>query len=161
MASIDECTLIPTPAFTGDAKTLLIFLSCIKINILTFMHSTSFILHYSQKQVFFTWKKKSNKKWPHCIKLFPWVRIRFPNYYVNFFYHCSVLYGIRGRYHCLFKQGFGPLHKLMEYEDQRCLGLFLLELKRQGKSCWRIQPHKLIHKEKSQLSLAPSHLLRL
>ena len=36
----------------------------------------------------------------------------------------------RGRYHCLFKQGFGPLRKVMEYEDQRCLGFFLLELKR-------------------------------
>ena len=44
--------------------------------------------------------------------------------------HCSVFYEIRGRYHCLFKQGFGPLSKVMEYEDQRCLGLFLLELKR-------------------------------
>ena len=36
----------------------------------------------------------------------------------------------RGRYHCLFKQGFGPLRKVMEYEDQRRLRLFLLELKR-------------------------------
>ena len=44
--------------------------------------------------------------------------------------HCSVFYQIRGRYHCRFKQGFGPLRKVMEYEDQRCLGLFLLELKR-------------------------------
>ena len=44
--------------------------------------------------------------------------------------YCSVFYEIRGRYHCLFKQGFGPLRKVMEYEDQRCLGLFLLELKR-------------------------------
>ena len=32
--------------------------------------------------------------------------------------------------HCLFKQRFGPLRKVMEYADQRCLGLFLLELKR-------------------------------
>ena len=36
----------------------------------------------------------------------------------------------RERYHCPFKQGFGPLRKVMEYEDQRCLGLFLLELER-------------------------------
>ena len=43
--------------------------------------------------------------------------------------HCSVFYEIRGRYHCLFKQDFGPLHKVMEYEDQ-CLRLFLLEFKR-------------------------------
>ena len=32
--------------------------------------------------------------------------------------------------HRLFKQGFGPLSKVMDYEDQRCLGLLLLELKR-------------------------------
>ena len=28
--------------------------------------------------------------------------------------HYHVFYVIRGRYHCLFKQGFGPLHKVME-----------------------------------------------
>ena len=39
-------------------------------------------------------------------------------------------YEIRGRYYCLFQQGFGPLCKVMKYEDQQCLGLFLLELKR-------------------------------
>ena len=44
--------------------------------------------------------------------------------------HCSVSYKIRGRYHCLFKQGLGPLWKVIEYDDQRCLGLFLLVLKR-------------------------------
>ncbi len=44
--------------------------------------------------------------------------------------HCSVFYEIRGRYHCLFQNGFGPLPTIMEYKDQRCLGLFLLELKR-------------------------------
>ena len=33
-------------------------------------------------------------------------------------------------YRGFFKQRFGPLRKVMEYEDQRCLGLFLLELKR-------------------------------
>lgn len=43
---------------------------------------------------------------------------------------CTVYYEIRGRYHCLFREGFGPLRKVMEYEDQRCLGLFLLELRR-------------------------------
>ena len=48
----------------------------------------------------------------------------------QYVYHCSVFYENRGRYHCLFKQGFGPQHKVMEYEDQRCLGSFLLELKR-------------------------------
>ena len=37
--------------------------------------------------------------------------------------HCRVFYEIRGRYHCVFKQGFGPLCKVMEYEYQQCLGL--------------------------------------
>ena len=53
--------------------------------------------------------------------------VEFAEHYVC---HCSAFYEIRGRYHYLFKQGFGPLHKVMEYEGQRCLGLFLLELKR-------------------------------
>ena len=30
---------------------------------------------------------------------------------------CIFLHEIRGRYHCLFKKGFGPLHKVMEYEE--------------------------------------------
>ena len=32
--------------------------------------------------------------------------------------HCSVFYEIRGRYHCLLKQRFGSVRKVMEYEDQ-------------------------------------------
>ena len=44
--------------------------------------------------------------------------------------HCSVFDERRGRYCCLFKQRFGPLCKVMEYEDRRCVGLFWLELKR-------------------------------
>lgn len=43
---------------------------------------------------------------------------------------CTVHYEIRGRYHCLFREGFGPLRRVMEFEDQRCLGLFLLEIRR-------------------------------
>ncbi len=42
--------------------------------------------------------------------------------------HCPVYYEIRGRFHCLFREGFGPFSRVMRYEDQRCLGLFLLEL---------------------------------
>mgnify|MGYP000689266842 CR=1 FL=1 len=30
--------------------------------------------------------------------------------------HCDVFYEIRGRYH-YFKQSFGPLRKVVEYED--------------------------------------------
>ena len=37
---------------------------------------------------------------------------------------------IGGRYHSLFIQSFGPLCKVMENEDQRFLGLFLLWLKK-------------------------------
>ena len=37
---------------------------------------------------------------------------------------------IRGRYHCFYDEGFGPLCKVMEYADQLCLGLFLLEIRR-------------------------------
>lgn len=43
---------------------------------------------------------------------------------------CTVYYDIRGRYHCLFREGFGPLRRIMEYEDQRCLGLLIMELHR-------------------------------
>ena len=43
--------------------------------------------------------------------------------------HSSVSYEIRGRYHCLFKQGSGPVCKITGYDQQR-LGLFLLELER-------------------------------
>ena len=43
---------------------------------------------------------------------------------------CPVYYEIRGRFHCLFREGFGPLSRVMNYIDQRCLGLFLLEIRR-------------------------------
>ena len=43
---------------------------------------------------------------------------------------CLVYYEIRGRFHCLLQAGFGPLIRGMNYEDQRCLGLFLLELRK-------------------------------
>mgnify|MGYP000385540671 CR=1 FL=1 len=41
-------------------------------------------------------------------------------------------YEIRRRYHCLLNQWFGPLCKVMICENQRCLELFLLELKGHG-----------------------------
>ena len=43
---------------------------------------------------------------------------------------CPVYYEIRGRFHCLFREGFGPLAMVMNYTDQRCLGLLLLEIRR-------------------------------
>ena len=38
--------------------------------------------------------------------------------------HCSVFYEIRGRYHCLFKQGFGPLRKARFFFSFFFLSLF-------------------------------------
>ena len=50
---------------------------------------------------------------------------------------CSPFYSLcvnfKGDIHILFKQGFDPLGNLMDYENQRCLGLFLLE---HTQSCW-------------------------
>ena len=44
--------------------------------------------------------------------------------------HCPVYYEIQGCFHCLFREGFGPLARVMRDQDYRCLGLFLLELRR-------------------------------
>ena len=58
------------------------------------------------------------------------------------------------RYHCPLVNGFSHYAKGMEYEDQRCLGLFFLVRKNIGRSSWRttMQPHKLINKEQLLLS---------
>ena len=49
--------------------------------------------------------------------------------------HCSVFYEIKGRYHCLFKKGFGPLRKVMEYEGRSIvLGAFLARTQETQKS---------------------------
>ncbi|MCO5599422.1 hypothetical protein L7F22_053525 [Adiantum nelumboides] len=53
-----------------------------------------------------------------------------PETELHYVCHCTVYYEIRGRFHCLFKEGFGPLDRVMKYEDQRCLGLYLLEIHR-------------------------------
>ena len=53
---------------------------------------------------------------------------REPETELHFICHCPVYYEIRGRYHCLFRDGFGPLSKVMSFQDQRCLGLYLLEI---------------------------------
>ena len=73
-----------------------------------------------------------------------------------------IIYAIKGRDHHLFNQGFGLVCKVMEFENQQCLGLFLLELNIHKEKLLRtIQPHKLTNKEQSQLSLAPWLLLML
>ena len=51
-----------------------------------------------------------------------------PETELHYICHCPVYYEIRGRFHCLFKEGFGPLSRITRYQDQRCLELFLLEL---------------------------------
>lgn len=50
---------------------------------------------------------------------------------------CPVYYEIRGRYHCLFREGFGPISRITDFPDQRCLGLFLMELRRHRESLLR------------------------
>ena len=50
---------------------------------------------------------------------------------------CPLYYEIRGRFHCLFSEGLGPLTKVMNYIDQRCLGLFLLGIHRHRENLLR------------------------
>ena len=60
-----------------------------------------------------------------------------------------LFYEIRGRYHCLFKQGFSPQYRVMEYKEQQYLRLFLPELKRHTKKVLidNIQPLQLVNKQ--------------
>ncbi|KAH7440397.1 hypothetical protein KP509_04G105200 [Ceratopteris richardii] len=53
-----------------------------------------------------------------------------PETELHYICHCTVYYEIRGRFHCLFREGFGPLSRVMSFEDQKCLGLYLLEVHR-------------------------------
>ena len=62
-----------------------------------------------------------------------------PETELHYICHCTVYYEIRGRFHCLFREGFGPLARVMSYQDQRCLGLYLLELHRYRDSLLRGQ----------------------
>ena len=62
-----------------------------------------------------------------------------PETELHYVCHCIVYYEIRGRFHCLFKEGFGPLDRVMKYKDQRCLGLYLLEIHRHRNTLLRRQ----------------------
>lgn len=62
-----------------------------------------------------------------------------PETELHYICHCTVYYEIRGRFHCLFREGFGPLDRVMQYQDQRCLGLYLLELNRHRDNLMRRQ----------------------
>ena len=42
-----------------------------------------------------------------------------PRIEYHFICRCLVYYEIRGRFHCLFREGFGPLSRVMRYENQR------------------------------------------
>eukprot|EP00250_Pteridium_aquilinum_P020711 c24912_g6_i1 orf=726-1430(+) len=52
---------------------------------------------------------------------------------------CSMFHEIRGRYHCFFRGGFGPLSREIDYQDQRCLSLFLMEFRRHRESLLQAQ----------------------
>ena len=41
---------------------------------------------------------------------------------------CPVYYEIRGRYQCLFREGFRLVARVIDYKDKKCLGIFLKEL---------------------------------
>lgn len=62
-----------------------------------------------------------------------------PETELHYICHCTVYYEIRGRFHCLFREGFGPLDRVMQYQDQRCLGMYLLELNRHRDNLMRRQ----------------------
>ena len=57
---------------------------------------------------------------------------------------CLVYDEIRGRYLCLVREDFGPVARVMNYEDQRCLGLFLEELCKTNK-CYHKRRKKKSH----------------
>lgn len=46
----------------------------------------------------------------------------------HFLLRCPVYYEIRGRYHCLFRDGPHTLRTFLAYPDARCLGLLLREM---------------------------------
>ena len=62
---------------------------------------------------------------------------REPETELHYICHCTVYYEIQGRFHCVFREGFGPLDRVMRYQDQKCLGLYLLELHRHRDSLLR------------------------
>ena len=74
--------------------------------------------------------------------------------------HCPVYYEIRGRFHCLFREGFGPLFKVMRYEDQRCLGLFLLEMRRHREDLLR-RPVNRRHSQREIIDFFGPHSCHL
>ena len=46
----------------------------------------------------------------------------------HFLLRCPVYYEIRGRFHCLYRDGPHTLRSFMAYPDPRCLGLLIREM---------------------------------
>lgn len=58
----------------------------------------------------------------------------------HFICRCPLYYEIRGRFHCLFRDGFAPLSRVIDYEDQHCLALFVREATRHRDRYLRERP---------------------
>ncbi|KAI5071882.1 hypothetical protein GOP47_0014133 [Adiantum capillus-veneris] len=56
---------------------------------------------------------------------------------MHYICQCTVYYEIRGCFHCLLREGFGPSFRVMSYQDHKCLELYLLELHRHRNSLLR------------------------
>ncbi|KAH7299191.1 hypothetical protein KP509_25G076700 [Ceratopteris richardii] len=72
---------------------------------------------------------------------------REPEIELHYICHCFAYYEIRERFHCLFREGFGSFSRVMGYEDQRCLGLFLLKVRRHRDSLLRHRDSLLRHRD--------------
>ena len=79
--------------------------------------------------------------------------------------HFIVHFEIRGHFDYLFREGFEPLSRVMDFYDQRCLGLFLLEIRRLREPLMRSRGSahtetnvKLLHKGMSQESSWQAHV---
>ena len=53
----------------------------------------------------------------------------------------SIYYAIRGRYHYLFRDEFGPLPRMLHFLDQRCLAAFLHEMTRHRDASLQARQH--------------------
>lgn len=46
----------------------------------------------------------------------------------HFLFRCPIYYEIRGRFHCLYRDGPHTLQSFLSYPDSRCVGLLLREM---------------------------------
>ena len=75
--------------------------------------------------------------------------------------YCSVFLWNDRPIPLLFKRGFGPQSKIMDYEDRHCLRLFILELKRHRMKLLKeiVHPKQLTNRDKPEISLVFSSLM--